>query len=190
MRPSTSVTSAPYSSHSRMKGTLTSLRHEHLGLQACGRGIRGHSVRGIARRRNRQSPGAEMRRPRHRGRQPARLERVGGIERFVLDEQPRETESAPSRARVDQRRPSFAERDRVLAVEERHQLPIPPHGRRRVPSATRAPGPRRVEVVAGEERSAACAEVVLCPRVKGPAPQGTLHSRWVKYDMSEWEPER
>ena len=37
--------------------------------------------------------------------------------------------------RVDQRGPAFAERQRLLAVEERHQLAVAPHVRRPAGSA-------------------------------------------------------
>ena len=95
------------------EGDLHVLRHEDLGLEAGRRGIGRHRVGGVAGGRHRQRRGAEMRRARHRGRQAARLERVGRVERLVLDEEALEAEIVAEPPRVDQRRPAFAERERL-----------------------------------------------------------------------------
>ena len=152
IRPSTSVTSAPYSSHSRMKGTLTSFGMKTLAVSPGGGGVGGHRVGGVAGGRNRQRRRAEERRPGHRGGEAARLEGVGGIERLVLDEQARQPEVAAEPRRVDERRPAFAERQRLLAVEERHQLAIPPHVRLARGQRLLLPRARRLQIVAGEQR--------------------------------------
>ena len=118
-------------------------RQEDLRLEA-GRGrVGGQRVAGVAGRRDRERRRAESARARDRGRQAARLERVRRVERLVLDvERGRGRARAPSRVRVDQRRPALAERDRRLAVEERQQLAVPPHRRLAVGAATRGATPR------------------------------------------------
>ena len=168
IRPSTSVTSAPYSSHSRMKGTFTSRRHEDLRREPRGGGVGGHRIGGVAGRRHREDLRAEMHRAGHRRGQSARLERVGRVERLVLDEDPRQSEIGADAGGVDQRRPALAQRDRRLAVEQRHQLAVAPHGRRARPaSGSLLPGPGRFEIVAGEQRRAAGAQVLLDARIVG-----------------------
>ena len=60
IRPSTSVTSAPYSSHSRMNGSFTSLGMNTFACEAGGRGVGRHRVGGVAGRWHRQRLRAEV----------------------------------------------------------------------------------------------------------------------------------
>ena len=67
------------------EGDLHVLRHEDLRRDA-GRGAVGRDgVGGVARRRHRERRGAEIERARDGGREPARLEGVGRVQRLVLD---------------------------------------------------------------------------------------------------------
>ena len=91
------------------------MRDEDLALQAGGRGVGGGGVAGVARRRQEDRGRAERLGARDRRRQAARLERVGRVERFVLDEQALEAERRAEPLRVNQRREAFAERDRLVA---------------------------------------------------------------------------
>ncbi len=96
------------------EGPLGVLRHEDFAGQArCG-GIGRGGVAGVAGRRQRDRLLAEILRACDRRRLAARLERVGRVERFVLDEQPIEADRRAERLRVKQRREAFAERDRLL----------------------------------------------------------------------------
>ena len=163
------------------EGDLDVLRHEDLAPR-CPRQPRTPPSRwpalpadGIDERRR-----AEMRGLRHRRRQAARLEGVGGIERLVLDEEPIEAERVAEPRRVDQRRPPFAERDRRLAVEQRHQLAIAPHVRLASGERLRLPCARGRRVVAGEQRHAADDTGDARRGRQTAAPHGTQHSRWVK----------
>ena len=71
-----------------------------------------------------------------------------------------------------------------FAVEERHQLAVPPHRRLAAGERVARPRARRVEVVAGEQGSAArCRDDGRSRGSNGPAPHGTEHSRWVKNDI-------
>ena len=147
---------------------LDVFRHEHLCLR--GRPPPHRPPRRCRHCPPRARPASSRRdrRARDRGRQAARLERVGGVERFVLDEQARQTERRrrAARAWISGVQPSPSVTG-FFAVEERHQLAVAPHR-----SASRAgervarPGARRVEVVAGEQGSAAGAEVLLAPGVE------------------------
>ena len=146
IRPSTRLTCAPYSSHSRMNGTFTSF-----GMNTCA-GMPARAAYAAIALAAFPADGtdsvlrAEMRGAGHRGGQAARLERVGRVERLVLHEQASRPSSLAEAPGVHQRRPAFAERQRLLAVEERHQLAIPPHvglaAGQRVPWTTRAPASR------------------------------------------------
>ena len=74
---------------------------------------------------------------------PRALNELVGLSDSSLTNSRSSPNDSPEPARVDQRRPALAERQRLLAVEERHQLAIAPHVRRRgpraTPSSTRAP---------------------------------------------------
>ncbi len=103
------------------------LGHEHPGGDPCPRGVGGHGVTGVAGRRHRQHGGAEMVRTGDGGRQSTRLEGIGRVEGLVLDVQMRQAELGAEALRVGQWRPPFAERNRALALEQRHQFAISPH---------------------------------------------------------------
>src|SRR5262249_25159551 len=90
---------------------------------------------------------------------------------FVLDEEPRHAERGAEPMRMDERGPTLAERQRRLAVEERHQLAVAPHVRLATLERVAPPGARSVEVVAGQERCATRAQVLRLVRIvrSGPA---------------------
>src|SRR5712692_7681008 len=77
---------------------------------------------------------------------------------------------------MDERRESFAQRDRLLTVEQRHELAIAPHVRSAARESVARPGARLVEIVAGEEGSAAGTEMMGASRIerRRPARHGTL----------------
>src|SRR5262249_28044858 len=91
-------------------------------------------------------------RPRHRGGDAAGLEGAGGVRPLVLQEQPLQAGPRAEPRRREQRRVSLAERDDVLRVADREQLPPAPHAPRASGDRLAGEGPRRArEVVAGEE---------------------------------------
>src|SRR6185503_7273193 len=61
---------------------------------------------------------------------------------------------------MKERRESLAERDGLLAFEERHQLAIAPHCRSAARECVARPSARPFEIVAGQQGSAATAEKV------------------------------
>ena len=111
---------------------------------------------------------------------PRALNELVGIERFVLDVDGATARARGRAARVDERREALAQRDGLLAVDERHQLAVPPHVRLAAASglcATRRA--RRVQVVARQQRHAAGAEVMRLARIARRARRtATEHSRW------------
>ena len=80
--------------------------------------------------------------------------------------------SAPSRPAWTSGVQPFAERNRTFAVEERHQFAVPPHRGLAPRDGLAGPAARRVEVVSGEEGSAAGAEVLLDARIVWPGAAG------------------
>jgi len=142
------------------------LRDEHLAGETGGGGVGRRGVAGVAGRRQRDRLRAQILGARDRGRLSPRLERVGRVERFVLDVEPIEAEGRAERARVEQRREPFAEGDRRLAVEQRQQLAVAPHVRLASRQAVARPGTRPVEIVAGQQGSAATAQVMDRPGVE------------------------
>ena len=138
MRPSTSVTFAPYSRHSSTNGCFASFGMNTSQARPAAARVRGGRVAGIARRRQRDRARAEVLGACDRRRLAARLERVRRVERFVLDVEAIEAERRAERLRVEERREPFAERHRRFAVEQRQHLAISPHVRLAGPSATRA----------------------------------------------------
>ena len=92
---------------------------------------------------------------------PRALNELVGLSDSSLTNSRESPRSAPEPRRVNERRPALAERDRLLAVEERHQLAIPPHVRLARGERLLLPRPRRVEIVAGEQgHAAACRDAV------------------------------
>src|SRR5262249_4185634 len=89
------------------------------------------------------------------------------VERLVLDVQALESYRTTELLRVEERGKAFAERDGRFAVEQRHELAVPPHVR--LAADERIPPPRapRVEVVAREQGGAAGAEKLTAARVEG-----------------------
>ena len=81
---------------------------------------------------------------------------------------------------VDQRREAFAERDRLFAGEAaasaRDSATCSARGRPATRASTRAPR----QVVAGEQGSAARAEMMPLARIERAGAARTEHSRWVK----------
>ena len=138
-----------------MNGCLASFGMNTSHSMPGGRRIRRGGVAGVPSRRQGHGVRAERPGAGDRGRQAARLERVGRIERFVLDEQPLEPERRAQTLRVHQRREALAERDRLFAGQQRHQLAIPPHVRRAARRATRASTRAPPQVVAGKHRQLA-----------------------------------
>src|SRR6186713_2117022 len=82
-----------------------------------------------------------------------------------------------------ERRPSFAECERLLIVEERQQLAVAPHIRRATCERVARPGTRGVEIVTNEQRRAALAEMVLASGIerRRAAGNATLEMREVRH---------
>ena len=135
-------------------------RDEHFAGEASGRRVGGRGIAGVAGRGQRDRLGAEIPGASNRRRLPARLERVGRVERFVLDVQPIEADGGAERLGMEQRREPFTERHRRLAVEQRQHLAIAPHVRLAAGQRVARPCPRPRQVVAGEQRGAARAQVM------------------------------
>ena len=85
---------------------------------------------------------------------PRALNELVGLSDSSLTYRPGQADRVAETPRVDERGPAFAERERRLSVEERHQLAIPPHVRlapsERSPAATRAQ--RRGRIARAEAR--------------------------------------
>ena len=151
------------------EGLLGVARQEDLAADAGGGGVGRGGVAGVAGRRQRDRRRAERAGAGHRGGLAARLERVGRIERLVLDEQALEAERCAEAHGVQQRREPLAEGDRRLAVEQRQQLAVAPHGRGTIGQALARPRAGALQIVAGEQRHAARrADVVPLAGVEGP----------------------
>jgi hypothetical protein len=78
---------------------------------------------------------------------------------------------------VEERREPFAERDRLFAVEQRHQLAVAPHVRLAAVERVARPRARASRIVAGQQRRAARAQEVRSRGFSVGAPHGTEHSR-------------
>ena len=141
-------------------------RQEDLRRQSCLRGVGRHRIAGIPGRGHRHRRHAERPRPRNRGRLAARLERVRRVERLVLHVEPVQAELRAESRRVNQRRESFAERDRVFTAKKRHQLAVAPHVGRAILQAVTRPASGRIEIVAGQQRSPAPAEMMALARIE------------------------
>jgi len=141
--------------------------HEEVGAESGVGAIGGESARGIARRRSRQLFCSELFRHRDGDRHSARLEGVGRIERFILDEELFHSESGAERLRVDQRRPSFAQRDDVVFAADGQHLAVAPQIRStRVQCLPREELRDTLEIVAHEKRLPALgADVVEASRL-------------------------
>ena len=151
------------------EGLLGVLRDEHFALNSGGCGVGRRGVTGVAGRGQKHGVGPERLRARDRRGQTAGLERVGGVERFILDQQPIEADGGAQPLRVEEGSEAFAERDRLAAGEQRHQLAIAPHVRRAIGQRLFLPRPRRLEIVAGEHRQlAGGAEKMRLTRIEGP----------------------
>ena len=156
-------------------------RHEDLRGNAGAGRIGRHRVRGVARRRHRQRRGAERFRARHGRGLSARLERVGRVQRFVFDVEPRQPELRAETRRVQQRREAFTERDRRFAREDGHHLGVAPHRSHAIAQRLARPRARGREVVAREQRHRARgAEVMRLPRV-----ERTRAARHGAFEMAE-----
>ena len=132
------------------------LRHEDVGLGAGAGGVRGDRAAGVTGRRYGEPGHAELHGPRHGGGQSARLERRGGIDPLVLDQQIRAAQSSSQSAGPDDGREALAQAHHVAREAHRHQLEVAPHvrgTRRQMVRLERSA--RGVEVVAGVEHLAA-----------------------------------
>ena len=120
------------------------LRDEDFAGEPGRGGVGRRGVAGVAGGRQRDRRRAEILRARDRRRLPARLERVGRVERFVLDVEAIEAERGAERARVEQRREPFAERDRLsrrrTAAAARGSATCSARVRRGCRATRRAPG--------------------------------------------------
>ena len=112
MRPSISRTSAPNARDSMMFAAGVSDGIAMTQPQARLGGVRRRRAAGVARSRQGQRRGAERFGHRHGGREPARLERRGGVQSFIFYVEAAEPDTFAETARVNQRRHPFAEADR------------------------------------------------------------------------------
>ena len=185
IRPSTSVTSRAVQLALEDERPLHVAGHEDLGLEAGARGIGRHRIAGVSRRGHRQDPGAEVLGAGHGRRETAGLERVGRVERFVLDEErdpgrawrpsrgawsngvqpsPSETGASPSKSGMTSRY------RHIDASRPARLLPRP--------ALSAQPG--------HSGRAAArrtCRDGAVWRGSRGPAPQGAEQSRWETKDV-------
>ena len=181
IRPSTSVTSAPYSSHSRMNGTFTSF-----GMKTFASSPAAAAYAAIALAALPADGTDSVVAPRCAARvtaadSPRALNELVGLSDSSLTNSRVEAESrAEPRAWISGVQPSPSVSG-CLAVEERHQLAIPPHVR--LAAGERLALPARAPRRGRSGRAGARRSVQRCCSTRGsygPAPHGTLHSRWVK----------
>ena len=161
--PSISRTSAPHALDSRTMAIGVSVGHGDHAAQARRRRIRRGSPAGIAGRRQRNRGHAQTLRGRDRGRDATRLERIGGVLPFLLDEQPIEAQLGAEAARVDQRRHPLTEGDGLRTGQH---LRKPPHRVHAPPQCLAAQRlRRRGQVVPRQQRRVAGQAQVLWDRV-------------------------
>ena len=91
---------------------------------------------------------------------------------------------------MNQRRPSLAKCERLLTVEERHQLAIPPHVGRPSRQAVARPCAGAVEIITNEQGRAALAEVMfLCGiEVRRAARHAAVEMRKVRHHLFNSSP--
>src|SRR6185295_10509579 len=122
------------------------------GREAGRRGVRREREGGVSGARELHAGRPQLARPIDREREAARLERAGGVARFVLDQEiePRGRPLRPM-AQGDERRAPFAQVDAILEMEERQELAVAPER----PGAVGQGGPKApplagIEVVGDE----------------------------------------
>ena len=108
-------------------GTRRRARREDPHRQAGRRRVRREGGAGVAGRRHDEPRHAIALGARHGGAHAARLERAGGILRFVLDAQATHTDGTGQRRRLDERGEPLTECDRRLAFVQRQPRPVAPH---------------------------------------------------------------
>ena len=119
--------------------------------------VRRGGAPGVAGRRERDPPNPQRPRHRDRGRHPARLERAGGVQRFVFQQHLRHAERGPDERQRKERRHPLPQRDGVVRSGKDFRVTPERWGPRRDrPARHRAR--RFVEPVPGEQDAAATAQ--------------------------------
>ena len=135
-------------------------RHENMRFDA-GRGrIGGERAGGVSGRGDRHLLDAQFDAHRDGAGEPARLERGGGVQAFVLHPERFGAHARAQTLRADERRPAFAQRDDGTLGGGQNRR-VSPHGGRAVrdiaPPPAHADG---IEIVADQQRSAAAAQIL------------------------------
>ena len=136
--------------------------HRDVGAYPGARGVGGHGRPGVARRRHADVADAQLHGSGQGDGDATRLERPGRVGAFFLHPQVARADRLAEARRAQQRRDALAERRHRRLVAHGQQLRVTPQGGDTPAERfAREASPRRVDVVAGEQRAPARAADVL-----------------------------